>query len=83
MKTLILDNYDSFTYNLVFMIRELGYEDLTVVRNDQISLEDVKEFDKILLSPGPGLPESAGIMKDIIKEYAPAKSILGVCLGLF
>ncbi len=81
MKTLILDNYDSFTYNLVFMIRELGFNDLTVVRNDQILLEDVEEYDKILLSPGPGLPESAGIMMDIIKEYAPTKSILGVCLG--
>ena len=64
MKTLILDNYDSFTYNLVFMIRDLGYEDLTVVRNDQISLEDVEEYDKILLSPGPGLPNSAGILPE-------------------
>ena len=81
MRTLIIDNYDSFTYNLVFMIRELGYSDLTVVRNDQIALEEVDAYDKILLSPGPGLPSSAGVMMDVIKEYARTKSILGVCLG--
>ncbi len=81
MKILVLDNYDSFTYNLVFMIRELGYRDLTIVRNDQIKLEDVSIYNKILLSPGPGLPGSAGIMKEVIQEYAGSKSILGICLG--
>ena len=78
MKILVLDNYDSFTYNLVFMIRELGYSDLTIVRNDQIRLEDVSIYNKILLSPGPGLPGSAGIMKEVIQEYADSKSILGI-----
>jgi len=81
MKLLILDNYDSFTYNLVFMIRELGYDQLEVVRNDQIDLNAVNEFDKILLSPGPGLPSTAGIMQQLISNYASSKSILGICLG--
>ncbi len=81
MKLLILDNYDSFTYNLVFMIRELGFENIKVVRNDQIELEEVDHFDKILLSPGPGLPNTAGIMQKLIASYAPSKSILGICLG--
>lgn len=77
---LVLDNYDSFTYNLVHIIRELGspYE---VHRNDKISLEEVGRFNKILLSPGPGIPDEAGIMKDVIKKYGQTKSILGVCLG--
>lgn len=82
MKILVLDNYDSFTYNLVHILRELGYgEQMDVYRNDKISLEDVGKYDKILLSPGPGIPEEAGIMMDVIKTYAPKKSILGVCLG--
>lgn len=82
MKILVLDNYDSFTYNLVHIIRELGYgEDMEIHRNDQISLEDVAKYDKILLSPGPGVPAEAGIMPDLIKRYAPNKHILGVCLG--
>ena len=80
MKILVLDNYDSFTYNLVHIIRELGYE-MDIFRNDKIELEDVKKYDKILLSPGPGIPDEAGIMKDVIKIYSPNKSILGVCLG--
>ncbi|MDQ3392583.1 MAG: aminodeoxychorismate/anthranilate synthase component II [Bacteroidota bacterium] len=81
-KILVLDNYDSFTYNLVHLIRELGYgEEMDVIRNDKISLEEVGKYDKILLSPGPGLPSEAGIMMDVIKRYAPSKSILGVCLG--
>ncbi|WP_020532490.1 anthranilate synthase component II [Flexithrix dorotheae] len=80
MKLLILDNYDSFTYNLVHLIKELGYAPV-VKRNDKISLESVGEFDKILLSPGPGIPVEAGIMMDLIKQYAPTKSIMGVCLG--
>ena len=80
MKILVLDNYDSFTYNLVHIIRELGYE-MDIFRNDKIALEEVKKYDKILLSPGPGIPDEAGIMKDVIKTYSPNKSILGVCLG--
>ena len=82
MRILVLDNYDSFTYNLVHYIKELGYtENLDVFRNDQIVLEDVKAYDKILLSPGPGIPEEAGIMPELIKRYGPIKSIFGVCLG--
>lgn len=80
MKILVLDNYDSFTYNLVHIIRELGY-DLDIFRNDKIAVEVVKQYDKILLSPGPGIPDEAGNMKAIIKEYGASKSILGVCLG--
>ncbi len=82
MKILVLDNYDSFTYNLVHYLKELGYEsDIDVFRNDQITLDAVEDYDKILLSPGPGIPEEAGIMPELIKRYGPTKSILGVCLG--
>lgn len=82
MKTLVLDNYDSFTYNLVHIIREVdGDEGLDVFRNDQISLEDVAKYDRILLSPGPGLPKDSGILMDTIETYSPDKNILGVCLG--
>lgn len=80
MKVLVLDNYDSFTYNLVHIIRELGV-DYEVHRNDKISINDVSRFDKIMLSPGPGIPDEAGIMKEVISKYGPTKSILGVCLG--
>jgi len=80
MKILILDNYDSFTYNLVHMIRELKY-DYDVFRNDKIELDEVERYDKILLSPGPGIPDEAGIMKKIVREYSASKSILGICLG--
>jgi anthranilate synthase component II len=80
MKILVLDNYDSFTYNLVHIIRELGYA-MDIIRNDKIAVEDVNQYDKILLSPGPGIPDEAGIMKDVIKTYGPSKSILGICLG--
>lgn len=80
MKLLVLDNYDSFTYNLVHIIRELKYA-VDIVRNDKISVEAVKQYDKILLSPGPGIPDEAGIMKAVIREYGASKSILGVCLG--
>jgi anthranilate synthase component 2 len=80
-KLLIFDNYDSFTYNLVHAIRKLGYTDMEVIRNDKIALEEVDRFDKILLSPGPGIPSEAGILLPLIKRYAPTKSILGVCLG--
>lgn len=82
MKTLVLDNYDSFTYNLVHILRALdGDEDLDVFRNDEISLEDVGAYDRILLSPGPGIPSESGILLDLIKTYHKDKSILGVCLG--
>ena len=79
-KILVIDNYDSFTYNLVHYLEDLGC-DVTVKRNDQLSLGEVAEYDKIVLSPGPGIPDEAGLLKAIIKEYAPTKSILGVCLG--
>ncbi|HCO66610.1 MAG TPA: aminodeoxychorismate/anthranilate synthase component II [Dysgonomonas sp.] len=81
MKILIFDNYDSFTYNLVHLVKELGYTDVDVVRNDQIDLADVAKYDKIILSPGPGIPSEAGLLLPLIKEYAAIKSILGVCLG--
>ena len=79
-KVLVIDNYDSFTYNLVHYLEDLGCE-VTVKRNDQLSLDEVEPFEKIVLSPGPGIPDEAGLLKDIIKKYAPTKSILGVCLG--
>jgi len=81
MKILVFDNYDSFTYNLVHIVKELGYKDVAVHRNDQISLDAVDEFDKIILSPGPGIPSEAGLLLPLIRRYAPTKSILGVCLG--
>lgn len=81
MKILLLDNYDSFTYNLYQLIREQGENDVTVVRNDQITLKDVDKYDKIVLSPGPGIPDEAGMMLSITREYASTKKILGVCLG--
>lgn len=76
----IIDNYDSFTYNLVHLIKELG-ADVTVVRNNLFSLEDLNAYDRILLSPGPGVPSEAGLLLDVIKHYAGIKPILGVCLG--
>ena len=82
MKILVLDNYDSFVYNLVHVIEALGYsEQCTVVRNDQISIDEVEGFDKILLSPGPGIPEEAGIMPALIQRYKTSKDFFGVCLG--
>ncbi len=80
MKILVLDNYDSFTYNLVYILRELGHRP-DVVRNDKMTVEDAAGYDKILLSPGPGIPDEAGILKPLIAEYSPTKSIMGVCLG--
>lgn len=80
-KILVFDNYDSFTYNLVHLIKALGFSHLEVHRNDRIELDEIKRFDKILLSPGPGIPLEAGILHDLIKAYAPTKSIFGVCLG--
>lgn len=81
MKILIFDNYDSFTYNLVHCVKKLGYSDITVVKNDKIDLQDVTKYDKIILSPGPGIPEEAGLLLPLIKAYAKTKSMLGVCLG--
>ena len=83
MKILVLDNYDSFTYNLVQMVEQIvGKEFVYVFKNDEISLEEVEKYDKIILSPGPGVPSEAGILLDVIKEFAPKKPVLGVCLGL-
>ena len=81
MKILLFDNYDSFTYNLVHLVKELGYADVEVHRNDKISLEEVAKFDKIILSPGPGIPSESGLLLPLIKEFAGKKPILGVCLG--
>jgi len=81
MKILIFDNYDSFTYNLLHLVKELGYKDVEVHRNDKLDLDEVERFDKIILSPGPGIPSEAGLLLPLIKRYAPKKSMLGVCLG--
>lgn len=81
MKILLLDNYDSFTFNLFQLVGEISGSMPDVFRNDKITLENVKQYDKILLSPGPGLPHEAGIMPELVKEFAATKSILGVCLG--
>ena len=80
MKIVIIDNYDSFTYNLSHLVKELGAE-VTVLRNDQFKLEDLEPYSKIILSPGPGIPSEAGLLLDVIKTYAGRKPILGVCLG--
>lgn len=79
-KILVIDNYDSFTYNLVHYLRDLD-ADVTVFRNDEFELSEVEKFDKIVLSPGPGIPDEAGLLKQVIQKYASSKSILGVCLG--
>lgn len=81
MKILVLDNYDSFTYNLVHVLKELTDAQVDVFRNDEISLEEVNQYDKIVLSPGPGVPDEAGILKPLIATYGATKSIFGVCLG--
>ena len=80
-KILIFDNYDSFTYNLLHTVQSLGHSDVDVIRNDRMRLEEVEQYDKIILSPGPGLPEEAGLLLPLIERYAATKSILGVCLG--
>ena len=80
MKIVIIDNYDSFTYNLSHLIKEIGAE-VTVIRNDQFTLNQLERFDKIVLSPGPGIPSEAGLLLDVIKTYKGRKPILGVCLG--
>ncbi len=81
MKILVIDNYDSFVFNLVHYLHALEVEEVVVVKNDQFTLDYPEQFDKILLSPGPGLPEEAGLMMQVIHKYASSKSILGVCLG--
>ena len=80
-KILLFDNYDSFTYNLVHLVEKILHIKVDVYRNDDIAMEKVREYDKIILSPGPGIPEEAGMLLPLIKEYASSKSILGVCLG--
>jgi anthranilate synthase component II len=80
-KILVFDNYDSFTYNLVHLVEKITHAKVDVYRNDQIPLEKIAAYDKIILSPGPGIPEEAGLLLPLIREYAPTKSILGVCLG--
>ena len=81
MKIMVLDNYDSFTYNLVHILKELTKGPVDVYRNDEISLEDIGKYDKVLISPGPGVPDQAGITKKMISHFAASKSIMGVCLG--
>ena len=81
MKILVFDNYDSFTYNLVHLVEKITHQKVDVYRNDQITLDEINKYDKIILSPGPGIPNEAGLLLDVIKTYAPTKSILGVCLG--
>ena len=81
MKILVFDNYDSFTYNLVHLVEKITGEKVDVYLNDQVTLEKVADYDKIILSPGPGIPEEAGLLLPLIKMYAPSRSILGVCLG--
>ena len=80
-RILVFDNYDSFTYNLVHLVEKITLQKVDVYRNDQLRLEEIKRYDKIILSPGPGIPEEAGLLLPLIKEYAATKSILGVCLG--
>ncbi len=80
-RILVFDNYDSFTYNLVHLVEKITHTKVSVFRNDELPLEEVKNFDKIILSPGPGIPSEAGLLLPLINEYAAAKSMLGVCLG--
>lgn len=82
MKILIFDNYDSFTYNLVHVVEKILHDKVDVFRNDKIALDKIGDYDKIILSPGPGVPAESGLLLPLIKEYASSKSILGVCLGL-
>ena len=81
-KVIIIDNYDSFTYNLLHIVEELLNEEVQVVRNDQFDIDELEDYDKIILSPGPGLPEDAGLLKEVIRKYSTSKKIFGVCLGL-
>lgn len=81
MKTLLLDNYDSFTYNVLQLLNRIGYNDIDVIRNDKISVEEAEKYDRIILSPGPGIPSEAGILLPLIEKYYKSKPILGICLG--
>ena len=81
-KVIIIDNYDSFTYNLLHIVEEILDEEVRVVRNDEFELEELEVYEKIILSPGPGVPDEAGLLKDVISKYGPSKQIFGVCLGL-
>jgi anthranilate synthase component 2 len=81
MKILVFDNYDSFTYNLVHLVEKITHEKVDVFRNDELPMEKVQEYDRIILSPGPGIPSEAGMLLPLIREYAASKPILGVCLG--
>lgn len=81
MRILVFDNYDSFTYNLVHLVKKIVTDKVDVFRNDEIDLDRIADYDKIILSPGPGIPSEAGLLLPLLKEYAPKKSILGVCLG--
>lgn len=82
MKTAIIDNYDSFTYNLAYLVRRLTEAPVDIFKNDRITISQLEKYDRIILSPGPGIPDEAGLLKAIIKKYASTKKILGVCLGL-
>jgi len=81
MKIVVIDNYDSFTFNLVHSLKQISRQQVAVFRNDKLMIEDLRVFDKVVLSPGPGIPDEAGLLKAIIRRWAPEKSILGVCLG--
>lgn len=81
-KAVIIDNYDSFTYNLVHIINEILDEEVDVLRNDEFELEDLEKYEFIILSPGPGIPDEAGLLKDVIRRFGPTKKMFGVCLGL-
>ncbi len=81
-KVIIIDNYDSFVYNLVHAVEEILDQDITIKKSDKITLDEIENYDYIILSPGPGLPDEAGLLKEVIKKYGPSKKILGVCLGL-
>lgn len=81
MQILLIDNYDSFTYNLVHLMKSVSSSEIDIVRNNKITLQNVNVYDKILISPGPGIPCEAGVIQEVIKQYAPTKSILGICLG--
>lgn len=81
MKILVIDNYDSFVYNIVHLLYEIGVEEIDVIKNDELDFETISHYDKIVLSPGPGIPENAGMMPQFLSEFAATKSILGICLG--
>lgn len=81
LRVVVIDNYDSFTYNIVHLLKDLGVKKIVVLRNDQFQLSDLESFDKIILSPGPGIPSEAGLLLSVIERYASTKSILGICLG--